>query len=869
MENQQIRKFGEIEQFIQEHPQEASSLAAQWSTFLKENPQAQIFKTSQEWYEWVRSQPEKMIDPDLWVCHEVALALALARPPEIDQPPPQQEQYSELPTELIGLSLSAFLKTKTTIMGNDQRYLKIANSIQKDWLKNNPGKNVESDEWFDFINGTEDGKPSELHQKAEEEFRKQYPEKAAHYDKIRNKIHDNPLDDPHFRNTQWKINQHAGWRYNRLKSQKKEADFETVKAKIAKGAWDEFIQKHPEKAAAYAEKIKALPEEQRKNFNHFLDAHEKAQQRLQGTGRRSWKERLFGQKTHAEQGIYGGKHGAEGTKIPSEKPKVSFFNRSLGRGIQGFNRFAYYTNITRHPVEAAKEYAKQRAQQEVMRYGGKLATRAGARLAAPASRLAMQAAARAGAYVGGLAIGAVGWPVIVGVGVFIILLFIIIALAGSGGGPGAPGGPGGGTGGSPGAIGTNGCPDTSNNRSGFSCQYLNPSIDIFDTNISQDALNRYVDKYSPIFIRAGKGDKAEFTNRAQYIVSASRQAGMNPALILGYWKTETLFGTVGSRELGCAGNGFHEQVDCSLGINKFSDPARNPIANCARSRDKDSTACKALKSIRTRFDTTHPINYPIASFDDFAEAYGPYDHLNSQGLPSNCTHTYNELIEIAKELGACNASPAPTNTSPAPSGTANTPPGGSTPPGSSSSTLQKILDWDERIVNALLPGYNWGASGNRYNKLIDNITNAGFSTGTWPSTGEGNLYWCTYSVADAYNLAGINGVNKTAHAAVVTMRNFWRSTGTAQYNYDYIDYPNDNSRITLVEPGYAMFMEKNAGVFTGSEHVAMVRIVSLDSRGNGYLETNDSNSLSKTHRYPVTGWQVKNTPYPVRGFGGL
>lgn len=223
-----------------------------------------------------------------------------------------------------------------------------------------------------------------------------------------------------------------------------------------------------------------------------------------------------------------------------------------------------------------------------------------------------------------------------------------------------------------------GCPDTSNNKNGFSCHYLNPSINIFDTNISQAVIDKYIQSYSSTFINAGKGDLEEFKRRVNYIIEKSKQGKLNPAIFLGYWKTESLFSTIGTRDLGCAGNDFYEEVQCTLAIEAFSDPAKNPIANCARSDSADSVACKSLKSIRSQYDKTHPINYPIRTFDDFAEAYGPYDDLTG-GQPTNCINTYNKLIETAKELNACQAVP--------------TPRGSPVPPGNFVFYCQKDLKW--------------------------------------------------------------------------------------------------------------------------------------------------------------------------------
>ncbi len=195
-----------------------------------------------------------------------------------------------------------------------------------------------------------------------------------------------------------------------------------------------------------------------------------------------------------------------------------------------------------------------------------------------------------------------------------------------------------------------------NRQSPQTCKYFGLGVDLFNTSISSSAIETYVSKYSPTFIKAGKGDLAEFRKRVDYIVQASKTAGLNPVLFLGYWKTESLFGTVSTRELGCVGDNFNEQVDCALGINAFSDPVKNPIANCARSKDAESVACKTLKGIRNKpfLDPQNPISYPIKTFDDFAEAHGSRaPELDGGATNNNCVATYNSLVEVAIELNAC------------------------------------------------------------------------------------------------------------------------------------------------------------------------------------------------------------------------
>lgn len=181
------------------------------------------------------------------------------------------------------------------------------------------------------------------------------------------------------------------------------------------------------------------------------------------------------------------------------------------------------------------------------------------------------------------------------------------------------------------------------------------------------------------------------------------------------------------------------------------------------------------------------------------------------------------------------------------------------PPGP---VLSTILAWDQKIVDGLEAGI-WGL----FNKLATAITNGTYSTGIWYGADEPTVYWCTYSIIDSYNLAGISGLSKGAHAAVITMRQFWsQSSGLG---YKYLDYRTDNTLLKSAQPGYAIFMEAVPGSYTGHEHVALMKIISFDDRGNGVIETNDSNSGQKSNRYPVVGWSITNTPYTVTGFGGI
>ncbi len=177
--------------------------------------------------------------------------------------------------------------------------------------------------------------------------------------------------------------------------------------------------------------------------------------------------------------------------------------------------------------------------------------------------------------------------------------------------------------------------------------------------------------------------------------------------------------------------------------------------------------------------------------------------------------------------------------------------------------LASILEWDEKIVDSLNAGI-WGY----LNKLLAEITNGSYTTGTWAGTNEGSVYWCTYSVIDSYNLAGFSGLSKNQHAAVVNMAIFWKNQAAASQGYTYINYIGDKTTLQSVKPGYSIFMENTPDVHTGNEHVGIIKDISTDNLGNGTITTYESNSTKPTRTYNVVEWHIQNTVFPVIGFGG-
>lgn len=207
-----------------------------------------------------------------------------------------------------------------------------------------------------------------------------------------------------------------------------------------------------------------------------------------------------------------------------------------------------------------------------------------------------------------------------------------------------------------------------NKKSPEECQYLKPAFDIHDTNISAEQINTYVSKYAPRFVQAGVGNEAEFRRRVDYMIQKSQQVGLNPIIVLGFWKTESGFSTAGNRaQHGCLAkwvNSFESSVNCAVGL--LADgvtPGGSFSARCAASKisqpEKDS-ACKMLADIRKAHPDKYaniPVSFPITTIDDYMETYGSRaPNLGDAPINRNCMHSYNLMLETISELNACRPS---------------------------------------------------------------------------------------------------------------------------------------------------------------------------------------------------------------------
>ena len=187
------------------------------------------------------------------------------------------------------------------------------------------------------------------------------------------------------------------------------------------------------------------------------------------------------------------------------------------------------------------------------------------------------------------------------------------------------------------------------------------------------------------------------------------------------------------------------------------------------------------------------------------------------------------------------------------------------PSSGSFSDAAGVLGYAQQITAGLKPNL-W----DYYNNSTGlNICNGGYCATKNSGNSEDDLYWCTYLVIDAYNLAGHKGLSVGSHGAVVEMAKFFNAQKSN--GYVYVNYTDSTGKTALpqVKPGYAFFLESVRDTYTGKEHTGLVQSIDLDSNGNGSIVTFESNSNKTSHTFTISNWQVLNTSYPVTGFGGV
>lgn len=153
-------------------------------------------------------------------------------------------------------------------------------------------------------------------------------------------------------------------------------------------------------------------------------------------------------------------------------------------------------------------------------------------------------------------------------------------------------------------------------------------FDLFNGNaVTDDILDRFINQsLATGLVRPGTDQERLFQQRARFIRDQAQSAGLNPAIFLGYWKSESAFSDYTNpnvrpgMDLGCDPKNrsittFEEDVLCAVGKSSISN---SRTSQCAVSRDKNSPACQALLFQEQRGE----ISLPVDTLKEFLDSYG-------------------------------------------------------------------------------------------------------------------------------------------------------------------------------------------------------------------------------------------------------
>lgn len=814
----QIRNFAEIESFIKLDPQGADGAAREWTYLTQKHPEISTFQTPSQFAIWA-SDPRHKVDPNLWIGKEIRDAYFYLR--QTHEEKQMQENgvvdHAGVPSGLLGLPFlaAAFLQRVKTFE-EDPEFQKIVEKKKKEWLAKNPGKDTNSKEWIDYRYGSlENSKIETLYADAEKAFRngEDLGEKATEKDKeMRNK---------------------------------KIASYDKERKKIYKNLNDDVVVVMEKWRIEYHSQ--ALIAEQKKQNPKITK--EETEKIVQQVRKHHWEK--FAQKHPEKATAYAEKH--DGIKetvvkvpvpqnpqikppsnIPSPaqpvprqatfqqqpRPYTPPFTPSITKAPQSPQPTPHINCVSNFPQPSIQTRFPSRSS----RFPGSI----GRTTSAPQTNNALSNLGnKVAQQVGSKIMLLFANPVVLSV--FFIFLFTVIIVVAIG----------------PASTGEASPIETEGSTNITSCQFTRAGVSLSIKSTKLLSLFQEVSERSgvPASVLAGIAahESQVFTFNALDSHDAFTNTGFTGI------ECQPHFPTSPTGALGFM------QVQPPIRIlprarpDAYSEPGVRKGAELAGKTLESLTMqdfCDVRTSLYLGAGALLSKNgmTPPTTADQVEKAVCGYF---GSCIYTSGNKSYNYGQEVAADFEKCQRSSNINLTS------------------TTSTSSINVLTWVEKINSFL----EEGPLGD-FNKMITIITNNAYTatkrTGEFINTSDRGLYWCTNLVIDAYNLAGKTGLGINQQA-VISMRNFWKTTP----GYIHLDYLNGNhqSILSRVSPGYVVFFEQQPGVFTGNEHVSIVKTINIDSEGKGFLETYDANTNAKTQRYPIVNWDVKNQRYKLVAFG--
>ncbi|GEM_PF-3896400 len=458
----EVKNLGLNLEFIRSNPQGAEQRINRWQKFLEVNksghPELLIVETFEEFNQWLSENPNIHVDPTVFHGKEVLNAYFylkdqhdLVNPPQVPKEIMPQMQGINISLLPVTFALAALSKPK--IIDDDSDFLKIKDKKEKEWLKNNPGKDFQTKEGLDYLYGSlDDPEAKNLKDEAIEEFRKnpKFEKRWERYEKEKEKIYKDQKKDPFLAANQLETNRETGDRFAlfqkenpNLSKNELSSKYKEIYIKVEEKNLVNFALKNKKKAEVYSETNEKSEAAFQKIQKREIALEKKKKEEEEKEDKKENNNTDFDRVRRALEEEIEAPSAPEApeAKPPSETPgQISNLRKPISPRSP---------SVSSSPISKIPSFSRPltprfnfgglggEAGQGLGRAGGFIG-RGGGLLGRGGGLIARGGTMTAGALAG------LGWPVLVGIAAVLLLTIIILII---GGGmaeiPSSPGGPGG------------------------------------------------------------------------------------------------------------------------------------------------------------------------------------------------------------------------------------------------------------------------------------------------------------------------------------------------------------------------------------------------------------------------------------------
>jgi hypothetical protein len=836
----------EIQAFIRKHPNDAQAMAATWEGFIHSldvnNIHHPEFFSSNQWFAWAKEQ-DFPVDSSLWIAHEINARIPKNKQWVDERQLQQSQQPLQHPSEYkigesllsIGVLTMATLR-REEIVEYDQDYRKTKDTLVEQWKKNNPEKTTDSKEFLDYKYGSlvADDPTSQLDKEAKEKFNSEekFEKRRKYYEKKKEKTYKYASIDPAVQLMHRRIEYEAHERFVLQKKTDPNASYDDIKKAVAEKNWRAFAITDRTKAEAYAEKHEGIKTglEQVKSIEAKREELKRAvPEELAQTTPGLHDEPIYSppiskeeekEGVHAPAGVYTDKGTFRPVDVRAEEKKKNDDNSGNRPNPEQVRRAARAIEQPRARISPRPGPLTR----SIDRWNG-LTDRFPRRFPSPPRpRLpsvprvpsvpripSLPGGATQAASLARSAVFLLNPYVLAGIIAVIILLVIILVISG---GPSN---------------------DTENPPVSTMPGTFQPG-DLASCQFTRGSENPPAASYkSPLLL--------------SYFQEASKASGVPASLLAGFARVESP-GIVNYTDETLSSFPCAESPTGALGLMQIEPQGELGHDAGAVTRGAKYLGIEYSALTKDDYCDVRKSIFMGAGFINQKRIYATGSEWDPKGIndrsyidsvartyygcllyPSCLVGPYSYGGDLWTSVQSCQASQASQ-----PNGETNV----------SSSIFDSLVQTADDIVTKLVKQ-------GRYFSLKSDE----------PSV----YYWCTYLIIDAYNKVGITGLTRSSHAAVLNMKAYFKDSNA---NGGKLQLLSPQTDVTKLKIGDTIFFE---GSGADSQHVSLIKSISLDEHGNGVIHTDDSNNVVTEDVVFVRNNQALNaqtTPnYKITGFGEM